>query len=62
MTFVLSDNFYLSPLSSVGTDGTFDLCLNECIKLEGSMETVTESCLPLSPQDLAQPLATELAT
>lgn len=39
----------------------FDLCLNEYLK-KGSIETVPESYLLLHPQDLAQHLATELAT
>lgn len=48
---LLDSHFY--PLSSVGTNDTFDLCLNEYIKMEDSIETMTGSYFPLHLQDLA---------
>lgn len=40
-------------LLSLGTNGTFDLYLNEHTKIEDNMKTMTLSYLPLHPQDLA---------
>ena len=52
MTLVHTDCFPLYPLSSADTNDTFDLCLNEYLKREDSIETAPESHLPLLPQDL----------
>lgn len=59
MTLAFPDFFHLYPLSSVHTNDTLDLSLNEQIKRENSKETVPRSYALLHPLHLAQHLTTQ---